>query len=73
MKKKLEMRPREFSRKMQALADLFAPLVNRMLHDPDVVFARPDSLAHEAWYSSGSSRRNNTRTKPFSPRCISSE
>jgi len=40
----IRMRPSKFSRPMLALADAFVPLVQRMLRDPELVFARPAGL-----------------------------
>lgn len=40
----IRMRPPKFSRPMLALADAFVPLVQRMLRDPKLVFARPAGL-----------------------------
>lgn len=52
MKTQVNMRPAKFSRSLQDLADAFVPLVNRMLTDPEVVFTRPDALAHVSHFSS---------------------
>lgn len=46
-RKVLQMRPREFSRPMLALADAFAPLVARMVNDKNIVFARPQALDND--------------------------
>lgn len=46
-RKVLQMRPREFSRPMLALADAFAPLVTRMVNDKNIVFARPQALDND--------------------------
>ena len=46
-RKVLQMRPREFSRPMLALADAFAPLVVRMVNDKNIVFARPQALDND--------------------------
>lgn len=46
-RKVLQMRPREFSRPMLALADAFAPLVVRMVNDKNIVFARPLALDND--------------------------
>lgn len=46
-RKVLQMRPREFSRPMLALADAFVPLVVRMVNDKNIVFARPQALDND--------------------------
>ncbi len=46
-RKVLQMRPREFSRPILALADAFAPLVARMVNDKNIVFARPQALDND--------------------------
>lgn len=53
-RKVLQMRPREFSRPMLALADAFAPLVARMVNDKNIVFARPQALDNDVHLPAGS-------------------
>ncbi len=50
----LQMRPRDFSRNMLSLADAFAPLVERMVNDKNIVFARPQALESDVCVSPGS-------------------
>ena len=45
------MRPRDFSRNMLSLADAFVPLVERMVNDKDIVFARPQALENDVCVS----------------------
>ncbi len=47
----LQMRPRDFSRNMLSLADAFVPLVERMVNDKDIVFARPQALENDVYVS----------------------
>lgn len=47
----LQMRPRDFSRNMLSLADAFAPLVERMVNDKNIVFARPQALENDVCVS----------------------
>lgn len=47
----LQMRPRDFSRNMLSLADAFVPLVERMVNDKDIVFARPQALENDVCVS----------------------
>ncbi len=43
----LPMRPQRISKEAFELADAFVPLVQRMLSDPAIVFARPEVLADQ--------------------------
>ena len=47
----LQMRPRDFSRNMLSLADAFVPLVERMVNDKNIVFARPQALENDVCVS----------------------
>ena len=53
----LQMRPRDFSRNMLSLADAFAPLVERMVNDKNIVFARPQALENDVCVSPDSAHR----------------
>ena len=47
----LQMRPRDFSRNMLSLADAFVPLVEPMVNDKNIVFARPQALENDVCVS----------------------